>query len=60
MHNMSANNEQAVFLGQIEVNESDVIEMLSKQISDMAVKIAVLEAFIQKGGAQRGHDPVPN
>lgn len=57
---MSAKNEQAVLSGQIEVNESDVIQMLSKQISDMAVKIAVLEAFIQKGGAQHGYDPVPN
>jgi len=57
---MSAKNEQAVLSGQIEVSESDVIQMLSKQISDMAVKIAILEAFIQKGGGQSGHDPVPN
>lgn len=42
------------------VTDNDVVQMLCRQISDMAVKIAILEAFIQKGGGQSGHDPVPN
>lgn len=42
------------------VTDNDVVQMLCRQISDMAVKIAVLEAFIQKGGGRNGHDPVPN
>lgn len=45
---------------QFTVTDNDVVQMLCRQISDMAVKIAVLEAVIQKGGGRSGHDPVPN
>lgn len=32
----------------IQVNEMNVIQSLSKQISEMSMKIAVLEAYIQQ------------
>lgn len=57
---MEINQQQLAADEQIAVSENDVIQMLCRQISDMAVKIAVLEAFIQKGGGRSGHDPVPN
>jgi len=57
---MEINQQQLAADQQVAVSENDVIQMLCRQISDMAVKIAVLEAFIQKGGGRNGHDPVPN
>lgn len=57
---MSAENNLVQGRSEIVVADNDVIQMLCRQISDMAVKIAVLEAFIQKGGGRNGHDPVPN
>jgi hypothetical protein len=41
-------NDKDTQNNQIQVSEIHVIQALSKQISDMSMKIAVLEAYIQQ------------